>query len=224
MNLKIMKKILIIGIILFSILSENIFAQKVQLGIFVDPKISWMTPDSKSVDKADSKIGVNVGLSIDNYFAPNYAFSTGISINKVGGNLIFDNLKYISIHGNVDSLVAGSTLEYNLQYINIPLGLKLKTNEIGYFTFYTNLGLNTGINIKSTGTSELNSLEKENINDEIKLLDLGYYIGGGAEYSLGGNSSITVGFTYTNGFIDITKPGNNKVVLSNIALRIGVLF
>ncbi|MEA3316785.1 MAG: porin family protein [Bacteroidota bacterium] len=219
-----MKKILIIGIILFSLSLGKIFAQNLQLGIFVDPKISWMTPDSKAIEKGDSKFGVNIGLSIDNYFAPNYAFSTGISINNVGGSLTFDDKKYISIHSSTDSLQAGSTLEYNLQYINIPLGLKLKTNEIGYISFYTNLGLNAGINIKSTGTSESNSFDKENINDEINLFNLGYYIGGGIEYSLGGNSSITAGITYTNGFMDITKPDENKITLSNVALRVGVLF
>ncbi|MDA3781377.1 MAG: porin family protein, partial [Bacteroidales bacterium] len=176
------------------------------------------------VDNTDTKFGFNIGLSVDNYFAANYAFSTGISINNVGGSLSFDDKKYISIHDINDSLDAGSTLEYNLQYINVPLGLKLKTNEIGYISFYTNLGLNTGIRIKSTGTSEPNSIDKENINDEINLFNLGYYIGGGIEYSLGGNSAITAGLTYTNGFMDITKPDNNKVTLSNVALRVGVLF
>jgi len=67
-------------------------------------------------------------------------------------------------------------------------------------------------------------LNNENISDEVKLFTLGYFIGAGIEYSIAGSTAIVVGITYTNGFIDITPDSNNKVTLSNFALRLGILF
>lgn len=111
-----------------------------------------------------------------------------------------------------------------MQYINIPLGLKLKTNEIGYLTFFTHLGLNAGINIKAIGEIDSYELNNENISKEIKLLNMGYFIGAGFEYSIGGNTALVLGLTYTNGFLDVTSDSDNKVTLSNLNIRVGVLF
>ena len=219
-----MKKYLFISILLLS--SIQIFAQQTNLRftVFVDPKLSWMKSDYNSIDNDGSKLGVNIGLNVDNFFADNYAVMSGISINNTGGNLKFENAKTLQTGSGDEDLPAGSTIHYKLQYINIPLGLKLKTNEIGYWTFFTHLGLNGGINIKATAEVDGYDLENENISDEIRLFDLGYYIGAGAEYSIGGSAAIVVGLTYTNGFIDITDGNDSKVTLGNVALRLGVLF
>ena len=220
---KIMKKYLIIfTLVLLS--SISVFSQNTRFTVFVDPKFSWMTPDLNDVTSEGSKLGVNIGLNIDKFFAPNYALMTGISIDNTGGLLKYDFKKPIQTNGNDDSIPSGSTLEYKLQYITIPLGLKLKTNEIGYLTFFTHLGINAGINIKATGVVDIYDLDNENISDEIKLFNMGYYIGAGVEYSIGGNSAIVLGVTYTNGFIDVTTDSNNKVTCSNVAIRIGILF
>jgi opacity protein-like surface antigen len=150
---------------------------------------------------------------------------TGISIDNTGGKLKYDFEKEINTNSSSDTtLPVGSVLNYKLQYINIPLGLKFKTNQIGYTTFFTHLGINGGINIKASGEIDNFELNNENISDEVKLFTLGYFIGAGVEYSIAGNTAIVVGITYTNGFIDITPDSNNKVTLSNFALRLGVLF
>ncbi len=218
-----MKKYLIL--IIFAVSSSVIFAQGLKFTVFADPKLSWMSPDLKDVSSEGSKLGVNIGLNVDNYFAKNYAFMTGISIDNTGGKLKYDFKKNIDTRSAEDSIIpTGSVLNYKLQYINIPLGLKFKTNQIGYTTFYTHLGINGGINIKATGEVDNFELNNENISDEVKLFTLGYFIGAGVEYSIAGSTAIVIGITYTNGFIDITPDNNNKVTLSNFALRLGVLF
>ncbi|MGC9374397.1 MAG: porin family protein [Bacteroidales bacterium] len=218
-----MKKYLIL--IIFAVSSSVIFAQGLKFTVFADPKLSWMSPDLKDVSSEGSKLGVNIGLNVDNYFAKNYAFMTGISIDNTGGKLKYDFEKNIDTRSAEDSIIpAGSVLNYKLQYINIPLGLKFKTNQIGYTTFFTHLGINGGINIKATGEVDNFELNNENISDEVKLFTLGYFIGAGVEYSIAGSTAIVIGITYTNGFIDITPDNNNKVTLSNFALRLGVLF
>ena len=217
-----MKKYLFIAIL--ALISVKAFSQNTRFTVFVDPEFSWMSSDLKAVESDGSKFGVNIGLNVDKFFAQNYALMTGISIDNTGGNLTFDNEEKLKISGPDTILNAGSTVHYKLQYINIPLGLKLKTNEIGYLTFFTHLGVNGGINIKATGEVDDFELDNENISEEIKLFNLGYYIGAGVEYSIGGNSAIILGLTYTNGFIDITTDNDNKITLSNFAIRIGILF
>ncbi|MCB2196555.1 MAG: PorT family protein [Bacteroidetes bacterium] len=219
-----MKKYLFISILLLSTI--QIFAQhsNLRFTVFVDPKFTWMNSDYTSIENDGSKMGVNIGLNVDKFFADNYAIMTGVSINNVGGNLTFNMDKSLKTNGGDQDLLIGSTVEYKLQYINVPLGLKLKTNEIGYWTFFTHLGLNSGINIKATAEVDDVDLQNENISDEIRLFNLGYYIGAGAEYSIGGNAAIVVGLTYTNGFVDITDGEDSKVTLSNIAIRLGILF
>ena len=219
---KSMKKYLFI--LILALISMRSFSQNTRFTVFVDPQFSSMNSDFKAVEKDGSKLGVNIGLNMDNFFAQNYAFMTGISIDNTGGRLIFENEKNLKINGSDTNLIAGSAINYKLQYINIPLGLKLKTNEIGYLTFFTHLGINGGINIKATAEVDDIELDNENISDEIRLFNLGYFIGAGIEYSIGGNSAVVLGLTYTNGFIDITDDSNSKVTLSNFAVRIGILF
>lgn len=219
-----MKKYLLISILLVS--SFQLFAQTTNLRftVFVDPKFSWMNSDFNSIENDGSKFGVNIGLNVDNFFANNYAIMTGISIDNTGGNLKFEDSKTLKTGSGDQVLPAGSSINYKLQYINVPLGLKFKTNEIGYWTFFTHLGLNGGVNIKATAEVDDVELENENISDEVRLFNLGYYIGAGTEYSIAGNTAIVVGLTYTNGFVDITNGEDSKVTLGNFAIRIGVLF
>jgi len=217
-----MKKTLIL--LLFSLLVTSLSAQELRFSVVAEPQLTWIKPDAKNVSSEGSRFGINVGLQVDKFFAPNYALSSGISIGTTGGELHYDNEIVVKIHGEETQLPAGSMVTYKLQYIHVPLGLKLKTNPIGYSTFYAHLGLLGGINIKATGNADSDGLSDENISDDIQLLKMGYFIGGGLEYSLGGTSSLIVGVSYNNGFTDITKREGNKATLSNVALRIGILF
>jgi len=218
-----MKKYLFFAI--FTISCINVFAQSdLRFTVFVDPEFTWMKSDLNSIDNDGTKFGVNIGLNVDKFFAKNYAIMTGISIDNTGGNLTFNFPKTLQTGSGDEDLSSGSTIHYKLQYIDIPLGLKLKTNEIGYWTFFTHLGLKGGINIKATGEVDDYELQNENISDEIRLFNLGYFIGAGAEYSIGGNAAVVAAITYNNGFIDITDGGDSKVTLSNVAIRIGILF
>jgi hypothetical protein len=217
-----MKKVQLL--FLFMLLTAGLFAQDLRFSVVAEPQITWMKPDAKNVSSEGSQFGINVGLQVDKFFAPNYALSSGISIGTTGGELKYDDEIVVKVHGDDTPLQAGSIVTYKLQYINIPLGLKLKTNPIGYSTFYAHLGLLGGINIKATGDANSDVLSDENISDDIHLFKMGYFIGGGLEYSLGGSSSLILGVIYNNGFSDITKREKNKATLSNVALRIGVLF
>lgn len=220
-----MKKRIVIYFVLIFI-SVSAFSQETNLrfGIFANPVISWLKPDVSNVSSKGNRLGFNIGLSIDRFFAKNYAFATGISIHNAGGSLFYKTAS--SIHTNVQKidLPQNTKVTYKLQYLHIPVGIKLCSNEIGYNTFYGQVGLDAMINIKATGISSDRQLDNANISKEINLINLGYHIGGGVEYSLGGNTKLTAGLMYVNGFTDVTERGEDKVVLQNILIKLGVLF
>ncbi|MDP4275603.1 MAG: porin family protein [Bacteroidota bacterium] len=222
-KLVMMKKLLLLlALALFSI---QVFSQRLQFGVFADPQVSWMSPDVSQVHNDTPKIGINFGFFADKYFAENYAFTTGLSINSVGGSLKYDNAFNLRLTGdNTHSIKEGSTVEYKLQYLCIPFGLKFKTRRIGYFTYFAKLGVTSQFNIKALADSPANGLDNENVRGAVNFLYMGYHIGIGTEYSLGGNTALTGGITYTNGFTNVTSGSAGKTDLNYLAVRLGVLF
>ena len=215
-----MKKYLFI-LILFS-LSRGLYAQnQYTFTVFGEPQISWMSPDSKNVESDGSQISFNAGFNFDNFFAERYAYSTGLSINNIKGKLHYKDSRDISAK-DTSYTITDDVVSYNLQYLDIPLGLKFKTIEIGYTSFFTHLGLNAAINIKSS--ADVPGSNDVNVSDEVNWYNLSYYIGAGIEYSIGGGTALVGGVTYKNGFLDITKNNNTKVTSGNVSLRLGILF
>lgn len=205
-------------------ISVSLFSQDLRFGIFVDPVISWLKPDVSNVDSKGGRLGINFGLMVDRFFAKNYALTTGISIHHAGGSLLFQTPALYHLKDQDVNTPVNTKVTFKLQYLDIPLGLKLCTNPIGYNTFFGQIGLNAMVNIKATGVSNYPEIDNKNAIKEINMLDLAYHIGGGIERSIGGNTRLMAGLTFMNGFTDVTKRGEDKVVLNNFILRLGVIF
>jgi len=221
-----MRKILPFITILFFQLHEIKAQQKVRFSVFFNPGINWLQSDIKDVSSKSPTIGFDAGLTVDKFFADKYAFSTGISITSLGGTLTYKNATDFNVHGENLTVPANSDIKYKLQYLTIPLGIKLKTNQIGYLTYFANLGFNTQFNIKATASSNdpSNILQNDNVSDAINFFNMGYFFGVGAEYSLGGSAALVLGLTYSNGFVDITAGSTDKITSSTISLRLGMMF
>lgn len=229
-----MKKFIVC--ILALVLAGNIFAQKVSGGLFIGPTMSWMSTDSKTINTEGMKFGYNFGALIDINLIDNFAISSGIQFNNMGGTVNFVNgaINVTPDEGlPYDTLDAGSSIKYNLNYLAIPVGFKGKTNEIGYLTYFLKAGVTPLINIKALGTIGAN--ENILLSDEISLFNAGWHIGGGAEYSLTGNTRILFEIIYTGGLLDVdntevfsvadrSATSKPKVALSDIHLKIGILF
>ena len=217
-----MQKYILSLIILVS--SSHIFAQGLSFSVVFDPQVTWMNSDSKRVERDGSNFGFGGGLIMDHYFAENYAFSAGILIQGTGGSLKFLDSLNFQFAGTRDTLLPGSTVKYKLQYLTIPISLKLKSNEIGYSRFFAHLGINNHINLKASGEVETINIKGEDIKDEISFFMVSYFIGGGMEYSLGGSTAIIGGIYWSSGIWDLTTNPEYKAHLSSLTLRIGVKF
>jgi opacity protein-like surface antigen len=216
-----MKKIIPILLLLFCI--KTTFAQEVKIGISLEPQLTWLSTDTKNVNKDGSYFGINGGLVLDKYFRKNYALHTGISIGTQGGGLRFDSPSTIETNDSTVRLPAHTSVDYKLQYITIPLGLKLRTNQIGYFTYYVLIGFTNQFKIKGKASSSDNTLSNDLINKEIGFYNLGYHFGAGAEYAISQDTALSFGLVYNNGFIDLTK--NNGSIKSRVlSLNVGIMF
>lgn len=217
-----MQKYILSLIILVS--ASPIFGQGLSFSVVFDPQITWMNSDSKRIEREGTNFGLGGGLVLDHFFAENYAFSTGIFILGNGGRLHFlDSLDFRS-GGQRDTLPPGSTVHYRMQYVTIPFGLKLKSNEIGYFRFFAHLGINTHLNVKASGDVESYDITGEDIRDEINFFMMSYFFGGGLEYSLGGNTALLGGIYFTSGIWDVTQNPDYRARTGSISLRLGVKF
>ena len=196
----------------------------IKLSVHADPQISWFSSDKAAVDPDGSRFHLQTGLNVDFFFAENYAFCAGFGLNNLGGSLLYaDSTLFVS---NEDSIfvMPGQAVRHKLQYLDFPVGLKLKTEELGYMTFFLQLGLNPMININATGNTEDGILDQETIRETTRLFNLGYHASLGVEYRLGGNTALIGGLRWSAGLTDVTENDKANVSVRSVSLHLGVLF
>jgi len=205
--------------------------KKIGFGIQATPAITWMNPDDEKVMTRDgTKTGLGYGLMFDLRFGENYSLSTGLNVVSSRSQLKYLEIDTLGIQfthgGNKDTLNPPFSITYNLNYVEIPIHLLLKTNEIGYMTYFGQFGLATQIKTKAKGqASGIESwVDIEDVSDEVKALNMGLSIGAGFEYSLGGNTALVFALIYNNGFTDVLKNSDHLAYSKSIALKLGVMF
>jgi hypothetical protein len=212
-----MKKTLLFVIILF-ITTPFLMAQNAgdtRFSFILTPQISWVKSDHQDIDNKGSHFGYNFGLIMDRFFSDNYAFTTGLTINTTGGKLAYPS----KMTGEAVDFEAMSQ-SYQLKYIEIPLGLKLRSEDMHRTNIYGRFGLSPQINIQAKDKSG------SSISDEVRLFDLGYHLGAGIEYSLGGRNALILGLLFNNGFMDVTDHDqfDDKAILNRLVFEFGFIF
>jgi hypothetical protein len=213
-------------LIFMSILSNA--QQKISFGLHADPVISWFSSDIKEVKNNGAAPGFNFGLTFNKYFTPNYSFSTGISLLNAGGRLISSDTVKMEFTNFTSTVLPGKTIVYKIQYLVIPVGLKLQTNQIGYVTFFSDIGLDPKVVIGGkTDIASLN-ITGEKATTELRLFNLSYHVTAGIEYSLGGTTAMVVGLNFDNNFLDVTKDNGkqlkDKIMHKILSFRLGINF
>ncbi len=237
-----MRKYLLLAIISLGMM--NAYAQKFNGGINGGMSLSWLGTNSKKVKTDGVTFGFTYGVYGDYNLGENFAFSMGLNVLGTGGGLEYkENGTLLTTEDDKFLLKKGAKVSYNLRYLEVPLSIKGKTREIGYITYFAKAGLTPMVrvraradidNVNSIQLSPSNKpaydqedLESLNINKDINLFSLGYHIGLGAEYSLGGSTALIGELIYTGIFTDITKNNDlndHHITLNAFAIKIGVKF
>lgn len=212
----------------------------VRFAFAVQPATTWIKPEGEILEKESNGFGFSYGIITDIMIAnnENYAFSSGILINSQNSTVL--NSQYhdgTTTAADTSSLLAEfaqSSEKYKLQYLDIPLTLKLKTNEIGYLTYFGQFGLDLSFNLKSRRDIEyqfedgpLLRADDEDVQSDIGLLRTALQVGLGAEYNIAGNTSIMAALVWNNGLTNVFSKNNLKeedgkpVISSNNRLQEG---
>ncbi|WP_420458794.1 porin family protein [Neolewinella sp.] len=227
----------------------------IQLGIQLSPTFNYLTTDNNLIESDGTKLGLKLGLIAEYYFQDNYSIHTGINFHfGAGGALRYDDQftqvniwseplnEVLTTQPTPGQLTGGSTYDYNLQFVEIPLGLTLRTREFGYLRYFVQPAFTLGIVASSKGSIERASYIDDNesfkIGSEVNALNLSWGIGGGVEYSISTQTSLIGGLGFQSGFLDlttdndtqVTRPGrdpaedDSKGRQQSIIIMLGVLF
>lgn len=213
----------VLTLILFGLLFLNLSAQednfsndpvaklpdenrKYRFGLQISPNVAWFKSNTTGYKNEGTNIGFSYGLSFEYFMTKNYYLSTGITILNSGGEL--------SYKGTIFGYPAEISSSYDLNYVEIPLVLKLRTNEIGYLTYFGQFGLKTGLFYSaelensytyydSPSPLPINYSKKaDKPADDVNFINLYLVLGGGIEYNISGNTILMLGLTFNNGFIN----------------------
>lgn len=210
------------------IIPENPISKEVKkfrFGLLLRPNVSWMKTETNSFSSNGNIIGFSYGLITDFKITDNYFFSTGVNITSTGGKINQPTL--FSDAGTL--LPATDEMEYKLRRIDLPITLKLRTNEIGWLVYFARVGLSTGFEYKSKAniTKRVNNteiLQTENdvsVANDISLLSVSMELSGGIEYNISGNTYLFTGITFNNNFSNVFNfkafetDNNNEVIVNS---------
>ena len=103
--------------------------QDFRLGLTASPSLAWMNPKTDGYSSEGNRLGFTYGLLAEVKFSDQYGLATGLHISYLGGKLSYP----VNESFNNDSY---NQLErsYRLQIIELPLALKMMSNEILAFS------------------------------------------------------------------------------------------
>jgi hypothetical protein len=206
------------------------FRGPIRIGIHFDPLITWLNTNTTLNTSEGPRAGFDFGVNFYRYFAPNYALSTGLGFMNSGGRLSSTETSTLLFSSFNTEVAPGEEVVYKLKYLSVPLGLRLQTNEIGYFSFFSDIGFDARILLSSRINIPSQDVQNEAGTKEVKPFNFGWHITCGGEYSMGGSTALTVGIGFDDNFFDVTKDNvqaeqaKDKSLLKIIRFRVGIIF
>lgn len=248
-----MKQIILLATAAFFAANAQAQDKKVVFGFAVTPVVSFLSsPNDNTVKASGAGFGVGLGIFGDYYFSDNYAISAGINFctNQGGtleygkGGTVLAKTKFADAAYDGANFPEGTKVTYRNQYLEIPIGIKLRTEETDGLRFYGNLPIVTlGFRTQSqgdlyssvtvAGQTATADLKNENIGPDMSIMNISVGGGFGAEYRLAERTTVYGGLYYAHGLLDQTNnflraDGTTKdesnAQLSAVSVRVGVNF
>jgi len=244
--------VMLIALAIMSI--SNGFSQKIsdenkyEFGLRIAPNISWVTPDSKSIDANGISLDWNYGFTVSRYINERYAFGTEINVVNVTSKFKFNNNVYLfksdAVKGNTGDL----SMTYNLRYLQIPILFKMRTNPIngGKLRVYGEFGMGLGLLIRSkidvsSSVVKVDNMDAQNpdaadkfdiradstsaaYDKSVSFFNPSFIIGGGVQYDLFSNTKVYTGLRYNGGLVDMLYEDKWAATNSFTSLSFGIIF
>ncbi|WP_400192390.1 porin family protein [Hymenobacter sp. B81] len=203
-----MKKALLALPLLLAGIVTSASAQ-VEIGLKVSPSIASLrvdAPGSLGFASDGSKLGIGGGVIVDYFFGQNYAFSSGLLLTSKGGKI-----NYLDQTAPNDPTQVRRSQEISLQYLEIPVTVKLFTNDVAtdtklYFQVggTVNAAVAGRINSSKYYTDPATATELK-ASKHFIIPDAALLAGLGVEYQLGQSTRVFAGLSYHRGLFNIDR-------------------
>jgi len=216
----------ILSFLFFALVLAGFSQKHVRLSFSGSPSVNWMGTNNSDADMGKMIPGYDFGVNGDFYFSADerYSLFTGLLITNIGGEIGYHAKSDFQFAGF--TLPADSKIKYRLRYVEIPMSIKLKTDQFRRTSYWGMFGLSGMINIGSKGFSTSDVLKKTSIHDEINPFNLAMNVGAGFDFDLGSSNSVSAALIFQNGLIDVTTNNafNDKTIINSLKLKIGLIF
>lgn len=245
--------------------SEDNDIKNFRFGLKGGLSLDWLNIDNdKKFVAGGVGLGYHWGLQLEFRLNKTLSFVSGLSlttnslkIDYTGASssdtvlYILDNDEnFVDFAGDTASVISSMLTETNsvfwlksraikANYVNIPVALKMKTKEIGYFTYFGQFGLNIGIRTGGKTNDDVDRLvfkndsmvttnnlygsnteftstqnEKLDLTSAVQPVRLGLKIGGGAEYNFSGSTSMYFEINYNHYFTNALRKESRETYLN----------
>lgn len=236
MNNRIAMKINIVLITVLILFTTALKAQEnakpFNFNFRIGPNINWFKSNSDAVKYDGSNIGFSWGALFEFPLQDNLSLVSGFNIHFAGGKI-----NYTGLNQNIPVIIYE---KYTLKYLELPIMIKLRTNEVNGILYYGQFGLGTAFRINSkvertfkvpSSSSYNGAFERQDLNSDnlTSFIRESLLIGIGVQYSLQENFKLFGGLNFNNGFTDILKKGpyntsDPKVISNFVELNVGLYF
>jgi len=180
-------------------------AQDYRYGLYLSPMISWFGTDVDNVSNKGVRAGFGANITAERHLTDNWYFTSGLGFSSVSGRLVNSTSSFFRFPNHTSTIPEGEPVIYKLQYLSIPVGAKIKTTETGYLVYFAEFGLDPKVAVSKRVDIPSIGVDGERASGEIKSLNAGYHLIGGAEYSIDGNASLVLGLGYESNIFDTTR-------------------
>jgi hypothetical protein len=240
-----MKNITILTLAL--LLTQLSFAQNsFRFGLKGASNFGWLSGTDKTIENDGTTVGFAYGLMGEYAINSTYGFHAELLLSQVNSKFnLTSEQSFVNDINNTKH--TNLNFKYTIQYLEIPMSMKLNTKEIGNLVYYGNFGFSPGfaLNARASIISEdipqsIKDLDPtdyrvnddegddytlDNFDDKVFLFRFPLIIGGGVEYRMAGSTSLQAGFRFANTFTDMFVKDKTADAKNNyFAVSVGVLF
>ncbi len=184
----------------------------------VNLRYNDLSQDTLDITKDQTFTRFSLGLIVDQSLTDTYVFSTGIVFipKRIGFTVEPENGAFFS----------PITEAYNLQYLQLPVSLKLFTNEVlPDLSIFFQVGAGAEFRIFDSPVEET-----YNFIEEFNPFDLSVILSAGTEYRAGVNTVLFADVSYQRGLLNTVKtttvplPENFSIRSTVIMIDLGIKF
>lgn len=238
------------------LISSNLQAQnfeRVQFRLSTQSGLAWAnTPNERIIVNNGVGYTFNFGLQLDFKLAKYVGFTMGIfygweRLKTQNVDTAYYNFDGFNLVETGEGVIRNKQLlarKWDSQGFEVPLGIRLRTKEMGIFTYYGKIGVLNRFNIRNSShdtqrdllTNQEEEIEKIDLKKASLFYQFGLFVGGGMEYNLSGNTSLFWGIQYNHNLVSTAKKNNpyatrvdgtqyqQQFFKGAILLNLGVLF